>query len=638
MPPGSLESMCGFVGEFIVSGDGRADLPLARRLAERLAHRGPDEAGSFASADERCAIGFRRLSIIDLPLSHQPMVRQVAGGRVALAFNGEIYNFRQLREDLAAAGQAFETHGDTEVLLAMYLRHGLAMLPRLEGMFAAAIYDGRSHQLHLVRDRLGVKPLWYARTAGRIVFASEAKALLGYGGLDLGVEPQALLSYLTLGYVPAPQSIWRGVEKLPPGSFLTLPGEEAHPTAWWSPLCRVQSMTHAEAVERVRETVRRAVTERLVADVPIGALLSGGVDSSIMTALMCQAVGDGRAVKTFSAGFAESAFDERPFGRQVAERLGTEHRELLVEADAAVLVDTLVRQYDEPFGDSSALPTYLLCQAIRPHVTVALAGDGGDEAFAGYDRHRAMWLGQHMSSAKAMLVTAAAMIADSFAPPDEKSPLRRFVRFARGLDAPPALRYMGCRALFTLDQLDALMTDELAEQVVPTAARDAFCELYEAGECDTELQAAQRHDVLDYLPNDLLVKADIASMAHSLELRSPFLDHRVIELGLSLPDELKVSRRRGKRILAEAFGDLLPAEVFNRRKAGFGVPLGDWLKGPLLPMLRETLLDQSFTDVGWLKRSGLERLIESHASGKADHRHRLWALLWLGRWRQKQEK
>jgi asparagine synthase (glutamine-hydrolysing) len=384
--------------------------------------------------------------------------------------------------------------------------------------------------------------------------------------------------------------------------------------------------------------VQAAVTARLVADVPIGALLSGGVDSSIVTALMCQAAGEPRAVKTFSAGFAESTFDERPYGRQVAEFLGTEHRELLVQADAAALIDKLVAQYDEPFADSSALPTYLLCQAIRPHVKVALGGDGGDEAFGGYDRHRAMWLTQHMSATKTLLATAAAMLADSFAPRDEKSPLRRFVRFARGLDAPPALRYLGYRALFTLEQLDGLMTDEFAEQIAPTAARDAFAELYEAGECDTELSAAQRHDVLDYLPNDLLVKADIASMAHGLELRSPFLDPRVIELGLSLPDELKVSRRGGKRILAAAFGHLLPAAVFRRRKTGFGVPLGDWLKGPLLPMLRQTLLDQSFIDTGWVKRTALEHLIDSHAAGKADHRHRLWALLWLGRWAQRQEK
>jgi asparagine synthase (glutamine-hydrolysing) len=625
--------MCGFVGEFIVSGEKPANLELAQKQAQRLVHRGPDEAGSFASADGRCAIGFRRLSIIDLPLSHQPMTRQLPQGQVTLAFNGEIYNFRALREELGACGESFATHGDTEVLLAMYLRHGLvAMLGRLEGMFAAAIYDGRAGKLHLMRDRLGVKPLWYARAGGRIVFASEAKALLGYEGVDRQVDPQAVLSYLTLGYVPAPRSIWRGVQKLPPASSLTLPGEN-EPQRWWAPPCRVRPISQAEAVEQVRQVVREAVSQRLVADVPIGALLSGGVDSSIVTALMCQASGDPRAVKTFSAGFAESAFDERPFGRQVAQFLGTEHRELLVEADAAALVDKLVAQYDEPLGDSSALPTYLLCQAIRPHVTVALAGDGGDEAFGGYDRHRAMWLGQHMSSAKAMLVTAAAMIVDSFAPKDEKSPLRRFVRFARGLDAPPALRYLGYRALFTLEQLDALMTDEFAEQVVPTAPRDAFAELYESGECDTELSAAQRHDVLDYLPNDLLVKADIASMAHGLELRSPFLDHRVIELGLSLPDELKVSRRRGKRILAAAFGELLPAEVFSRPKAGFGVPLGDWLAGPLLPMLRETLLDQSFIDVGWLKRSKLEHLIDSHAAGKADHRHRLWALLWLGRWK-----
>ena len=623
--------MCGFAGEFLFSAtSGRADRDVALHMVHRVAHRGPDEQGCHVSPDGRCAIGFERLCVIDPRLSHQPMLG--ANGMVTLAFNGEIYNFRELRQELADDGVTFRTTGDTEVLLAMYLRHGLKMLPRLQGMFAAAIHDARHSRLHLIRDRVGVKPLWYAVMPDRVVFASEAKALLVNGRVERTLDPESLGLYLALGYVPAPRSIWQGIVKLRPGHHLTFHANADSQQQWWQPPASAEPISHAKAIHRVRETLTRAVTKRLVADVPLGVLLSGGVDSSIVTALMCHAVGDAREVKTFSAGFAEAQFDERPCARRVAEYLGTDHRELLIESDAAELLDTLVRQYDEPFGDSSALPTFLLCQAVRNEVSVALCGDGGDEVFAGYDRHRAMWLAENMSTLKALLVTAGGIIADTFAPRDERSTLRRFARFAGGLDAPPAMRYLAYRQLFGPRQLDALLTHDLAEQLVLTGPRDWFVDLYEQGECDSELLASQRHDVLTYLPDDLLVKADIASMAHGLELRSPMLDSDVVGLGLSLPDELKVDRFRGKRILADAFGDMLPPEVFRRRKTGFGVPIDSWLRGPLLETLKETLLDQSFVDAGWLRRTALATLIDEHADGKADHRHRLWALLWLGRW------
>jgi len=624
--------MCGFAGEFLLTDtSGAADVELADRMAERLRHRGPDEDGRFASGDGRCAIGFRRLAVIDPAASRQPM--SGADGVVTLAFNGEIYNFQALRAELAANGYVFTTAGDTEVLLAMYLRHGLAMLDRLEGMFAAAIYDGRERTLHLIRDRLGIKPLWYAVADGRVVFASEAKALLVHPSAPSRLNPQSLVLYLTLGYVPAPRSIWSGIRKLPPGSHISFSGVDAAPRSWWTPPSPDErSWTEAEAVDAVREAVSAAVTRRMVADVPLGALLSGGIDSSIVCALMCRAAGDPASVQTFSAGFAEGQFDERGHARRVAEHLGIQHTELLITPDAATVVDDLVRQYDEPFGDSSSLPTYLLCREVRKAVTVALVGDGGDEAFAGYDRYRAIWLTQHMSRFRSTVITAGGMLLDSFAPRDEKHPLRRFVRFARGVDAPPALRYLSYRQLLSLAELDDLLTDDLAEQVNPAAGRDWFTHLYDCDGGRSEMRNAQRHDVLTYLPDDLLVKADIASMAWGLELRSPFLDHHVIELGLALPDGLKVDRHRGKRILAAAFGDLLGPDVFERPKAGFGVPIDSWLRGPLLPALKETLLDQSFIDAGWLKRTALERMIDRHASGKADHRHQLWALLCLGRW------
>lgn len=594
-------------------------------MARRLSHRGPDEEGLYESPDRRCAIGFQRLSVIDPAGSHQPM--SGPDGQVTVAFNGEIYNFRQLREHLADF-YPFRTAGDTEVLLAAYLRWGSGMLSRLEGMFALAIHDRRDDSLLLARDRLGQKPLWYATLGDRIVFASEAKALRAHPQVAFETDPASLLHYLSLGYVPAPRAIWKGLSKLGPAEVVTCRGGAGEPERWWHPPGQIVPCTHGEAVERVRQVLIPAVEKRLVSDVPLGALLSGGIDSSIVAALMAQA----GPVKTFCAGFTDAQFDERPFARRVAEHLGAEHREFLIEPAPGELLDTLIGQYDEPFADSSALPMVLLSRAVRQEVTVALCGDGGDEAFAGYDRHRAMWLAQTTGPLRSAVLTGLAVVADTFSPRDEKSKLRRFVRFARGLDAPPALRYLGYRSLFSQDQLAELLTDDLQAEVDPGEADLWFAELFSQCDSDSDLLCSQRHDVLTYLPDDLLVKADIASMSCGLELRAPMLDHAVIEAGLSLPDEWKVDRRGGKRILRDAFGHMLPREVFDRPKAGFGVPLGRWLAGPMLPMLRETLLDQSFIDAGWCKRTAMQRLIDQHAAGKADHRHRLWALLWLARW------
>jgi len=626
-----MRLMSGFAGEFLFGqGPARADRQLAMRAAQQLRHKCQDEIGSYLSTDGRCAISCDQLCTIDPTGSQQPTTS--AGGVVALALDGKIYNSGELRTELAGAGAELRTSGDQEVLLALYLRHGLGMLGMLEGSFALAIHDSRKGQLHLVRDRLGVRHVWYALTDNGVVFSTEGKSLPACGKAKKTIDAEALGMYLTVGYIPAPRSIWAGVCKLRAGHHVSFGTSHGRPQCWWQPPTAAKPMTRDAAIEAVTETLADSVAKCLATDVPFGVLLSGGVDSSIVAALVCRAIGEAGAVKSFTAGFAESRFDERPFARRVAEQLGTSHHEIVLTASAGDLLDELVSQYDEPFGDSGVLATVLLCRAAGEHVGMALCGDGGDEAFAGYDRHRAMWLGETMSPMKASLMTAAGVLADSFAPRDEKSSLRRFARFARAMDAPPALRYLSYRELFGPLMLDELLTDELAEQFTLTGPRDWFTDLYEQGECDSELLAAQRHDVLTYLPDDQMVKADITGAAGGLELRSPMLDYRITELGMSLPAELKVSRRRGKVILREAFAHMLPVEVFQRPKAGFGVPIDSWLRGPMLGMLKETLLDQSFIDTGWLKRTALTKLIDSHIAGEADHRHRLWALLWLGRW------
>jgi asparagine synthase (glutamine-hydrolysing) len=370
----------------------------------------------------------------------------------------------------------------------------------------------------------------------------------------------------------------------------------------------------------------------MVADVPLGALLSGGIDSSIVVALMCQAAGAGGGVRTFSAGFEDARYDERAAARLVARHCGTHHTELLVRPQPADALDRIVALYDEPFADSSALPTFLICQAARRHVTVALAGDGGDEVFGGYDRYRALHLARRMHPATYLAARLAARLLGPLAPRHERSRLRRFVRFASALPDPPSLQYLAYRRIFSASQLDLLLSDEFRRDAQPEAAAEWFCDLYEQGEFPDEVTRAQHHDLLTYLPDDLLVKTDIASMASGLELRAPMLDHRLVDLGLSLPVWAKVSRREGKVLLKEAFADLLPAEVFRRPKRGFGVPLARWLREDLRETLRETLLDGGFLDRGIVRGEAVAALIQDHLSGAADHQHRLWALLILARW------
>ena len=602
-------------------------------MAAKLRHRGPDEEGSFLSPDGRCAIGFRRLSVIDPVSSHQPMT--LPDKSLTVAFNGEIYNFRSLRERLAADGAAFRTDGDTEVLLHLFGRYGSGMVEHLSGMFALVLYDASTGQLLLARDRLGQKPLWYADLGNRLIFCSEAKGLLCHPELSRQIDTSSITYYLAMGYMPSPHTAWQGVRKLPPAHTLRAHGRCGQPEKYWAPQHYCQNISTAELVEAVRHEATRAVEQRLVSDVPLGALLSGGVDSSIIVALMAQAGGVG--VKTFTAGFDEAEYDERQAARRVAQHLRTEHTELLVTAAPEGAVDGIVEMYDEPFADSSALPTFLICQAAQQHVTVALTGDGGDEVFGGYDRYRALRLAQTMKPARYMAVRLAAALIRPWAGHHERSRSRRLLRFVAALPHPFAMQYFMYRQLFGPQDLTRLVTDEFAASVDLADPAEWFCKLYEDGEFDEEVARAQRHDLMTYLPDDLLVKADIASMATSLELRSPMLDHGLVSLGLSLPVEMKISGRRGKAVLQRAFCDLLPREVFERPKRGFAVPLSRWLRCELRESLRETLMDGAFLGREILRAESLAGLINDHVSGRADHCHRLWALLVLARWLARQD-
>jgi len=633
--------MCGFAGEFLFAapvrgaplsspGSRTADLNVAARMAEVLAHRGPDESGRLLSPDGRCAIAFHRLSVIDIAHSHQPM--STPDGHTSVAFNGEIYNYRHIRNLLAKEGCRFATSGDTEVLLHLYRRDRLDMLERLDGMFAFALYDAPAARLLLARDRLGQKPLWYAALSDRIVFASEAPAVLRHPGVSREMDRLSIIYYLTMGYIPAPRSAWAGVHKLLPGHYLCVSAAPAEQVRYWQPEVVDVAASPAEQAEIVREAIGRAVKSRMTADVPLGALLSGGMDSSVIVSQMARVAGKTGGVRTFTAGFEDPRYDERPAARMVARRFGTDHTEIVVRPAPAESLDAMIARYGEPFADSSAVATYEICKAARRHVTVALVGDGGDEVFGGYERYAAMGLAERLGPLSYGALRLAGAILGYLAPHEERNPLRRLARFADILPQPPAVQYFMLRRLFSPEDLPRLLAGDFTAGLATDAPAEWFCGLYEEAELPGEVAYAQRHDVLTYLPDDLLVKTDIASMACSLELRAPMLDHRLVSLGLSLPIHRKLVGQVGKAILRDAYRDVLPAEVLRGPKRGFGVPLRRWLREDLFEILRETLMDPWLHGLGIFRPEALAGILNDHFSGKGDHSHRLWGLLILARW------
>jgi asparagine synthase (glutamine-hydrolysing) len=564
--------VCGICG--LLAPSGRPDPALAQRMNAALVHRGPDEG----SVDQfgRCVLGHRRLQVIDLATGSQPVANEA--GDVVAVFNGELYNFQNLRGELAAAGHEVRGSGDTPVIPHLYEEDGPDFVRRLSGMFAIALWDAGRDRLVLARDRVGKKPLlWTHLPDGTIAFASELKALLQLPGVSREVDPAALDAYLTLQYVPGGTAL-RGVEKLPPGHVLVAEGGSVQVEPYWQLEPRPEARSDKEWLELVREAVGAAVRRRLVADVPLGALLSGGIDSSIVVAEMAKASG---TVRTFTVGFGHDRYDERKYAHAVAERYATEHEEIVVEPDLDELLPRLAQAYDEPLGDEAALPQFVVSELARRHVTVALTGDGGDEAFGGYERYIAHRLARRLALPGVGLAARA---------------LRRLGRLEPRSTANRAGRLLEVAATPAADRYGRLM------EVFPEALRNELWEPEFVGNAvpawrllgrppGDGIGALQRLDVRTYLPGDLLLKADIASMAHSLELRSPLLDHEVMELGVSLPDRLKTRGLQGKVALRRAFADALPAEVAGRGKAGFGVPLADWFRGELRELAADVLLD-----------------------------------------------
>ena len=592
----------------------RAEL---RAMCDAIRHRGPDDAGYLV--EPGLALGMRRLSIIDRAGGAQPLGNE--DGRIQVVFNGEIYNYRELREPLERAGHRFRTHSDTEVLVHLYEEHGARMVTHLRGMFAFALWDAAERRLLLARDRLGIKPLYYSEAAGGLVFASELGSLQALGPLRLEIEPAAVADYLALGYVPDPGSIYRGVHKLPPAHVLQWqPGRAPQVEAYWSPLRATdRAITADEAVPEIRRLLAEAVRYRLIAEVPLGAFLSGGVDSTAVVAEMARQMD--RPVRTFSIGFEEPEFNEAPVAARVARALGTEHTELIVRPDVDRLVEQVVLAFDEPFADSSAIPTYLVSQLARESVTVALSGDGGDELFGGYSRY------------------ADFLARETPVPGPLRGALRRFARrlphSARGRNRllewtrSAEGRYAGMVAYPLAAEEGGVGRPEVV--AAGSTLDGLLTRWFEQVRGYDRLSQLALVDLLSYLPGDILTKVDRASMAVSLEARVPLLDHKLAEFVLALPGELKHRDGVGKWVFRRALAGQVPELSLAKRKQGFGVPLRPWFRHELRHRL-EQLLNPGSPIYAYVLPGAVQRVVGEHRQGRRDHSPLLWRLLVLHLW------
>jgi asparagine synthase (glutamine-hydrolysing) len=608
-------------------------------MTDILRHRGPDDAGAYRSELRAhaaqgtlpgVALGFRRLAIIDVVGGHQPLANEDES--VWMVFNGEIYNFTDLRRRLEGSGHRFRTRSDTETIVHLYEDEGPDCFRHLNGMFAIAIWDAPRRRLVLGRDRLGQKPLVYRQDPGRLAFASELKSLLQIPGVPRQVSPSAIDQFLTFQYVPHPDAIFEGFAKLPPGHRAVYGDDRLTVEPYWDPDFNAQSaMDRNEAAEQLRERFTSAVRMRLQSEVPLGAFLSGGVDSSLVAAIAQQNLA--QPLKTFSIGFPVKEYDETPFARQVAKHLGTEHHEFQVTPDGVAILPQLAWHYDEPFADSSAIPTWYVSQMTRQHVTVALSGDGGDELFAGYPRYRAVAMAAALDRIRPLRQFLGWRVWQSLpSSARHKSLVRQFKRFSEVLRTPPLRRYADWVGIYNEAARAELYTDEFLARLPDRDPLEFFQRALSRAARRDPVTAITLMDLTTYLPCDLNTKVDIASMAHALECRQPFLDHRLVELAASLPIQLKFRRGRGKRLLRDAFGDLLPKEIWNRPKMGFGVPLDHWFRDQLREMTQDLLLGPTAAGRGLFRPEVVRTMIEDHVAGTANHAYRLWCLLVLELW------
>jgi len=620
--------LCGICG--IVNFNGKpVNSELLKKMNNLLFHRGPDDEGIYLSkvqspkSNVNVGLGVRRLSIIDLETGRQPIHNE--DKRIWIVCNGEIYNFQELKSELEKRGHKFYTKADTEIIVHLYEDYGIDCVKYLRGMFAFAIWDERKGELFLARDRLGQKPLVYTMINGSFIFASEIKSILENPEIKKEVNLEALHCYLTYQYIPSPLTMFSGIKKLPPASTLicNVRGKIKIKRYWNLNYRNKLRLSEKEYCERILELLKETVKLRLISDVPLGAFLSGGIDSSAVVGIMSQLMD--KPVKTFSIGFEEKDFSEIDYARTVAEYFHTEHYEFIIKPEIMEILSKLIWYYNEPFADSSALPTYYLARETKKYVTVALNGDGGDENFAGYDRYKANKVASYFDRVPRPLERIAAGIAG-------RLPVRKVKRFFQPINESPERRNIRWHCFFNNEIKDKLYSEEMKEKLSHQDAFNYMIDIFQKAEADDFLDKVLYTDINTYLPGDLLVKMDIATMANSLETRSPFLDHKFMEFTAQIPSRLKLKGLTSKYILKKALKDLLPKEILKRRKMGFGIPIGKWFRHQLKDYIREILLDKRSLRRGYFKREAIQQLLDEHISGRVDHGYRLWALLNLELW------
>ncbi len=621
--------MCGISGKVYFDPNRAVDRDDVKAMADVLYHRGPDGGGIHVHRN--VGLAHRRLAIIDLrETANQPMCNE--DGSVWVTFNGEIYNFQELRDDLEQQGHQFQTSSDTEVIVHAYEEYGRECVKKFRGMFAFAIWDIQTQTLFLARDRVGKKPLYYYAGEDRFLFGSEIKAILAEGSVKPRPDHVALDHYLTLQYIPAPRTAFQGIYKLPAAHWLELRNGEVKTERYWTlRYMPKRNLSISHALEEFNWHLSEAVRLRMISDVPLGAFLSGGMDSSAVVAAMSK-IG-GSSVRTFCAGFDSAEFDERVYAKNVATHLGTTHTELLVHAPVKDILPKLIWHYDEPLGDSSAVPSYAIAELTRQYVTVVLNGDGGDESFAGYDRYltdRRVRYADHIPHG---IRRGVHQIFKSLPTAwVQKQPLRKLARIAEVLALDPARRYAEWGAHFHRSEREALYSDAFQDEVAAGDPEGLFVQAFNETDADNSTDAALSVDVNLYLTDDLLVKMDRATMAHSLEARSPLLDHVLMEFAARLPVNLKLAGQEKKYLLKSSLRGVVPDEVFDRPKMGFCVPLSQWFREDLREMTHDILLSQRAQQRGYFRQESVQQVLKEHCRQDVDHGAHLWDLLVLELW------
>ncbi|MCH8957260.1 asparagine synthase (glutamine-hydrolyzing) [candidate division KSB1 bacterium] len=619
--------MCGICGVTYFDRERNVSELEVKGMCDVIRHRGPDDQGWITKGNY--GIGMRRLSIIDLFTGRQPIANE--DGSIWIVFNGEIYNHMELRDELVKKGHTFQTKCDTEAIVHAYEEYGEDCPKKLNGMFGFAILDQKKQTLFLARDRLGIKPLYYYNDSGKFAFGSELKSILQVENIPREVDKRALDIFLTFEYIPSPYSIFEGIRKLPPGHSLTLKDGRITIKEYWDLRFDEKETPEDELCEQLLDLFQDAVKIRLMSDVPLGAFLSGGIDSSAIVAMMSRVMD--RPVKTFSIAFKEDTYNESPYAQQIANRFNTEHHVEVIEPNALELTEKLVGFLDEPFGDFSIFPTYLVSKMARKHVTVSLSGDGGDELFAGYDTYIANKAGRAYERLPGLLRGAMHPILNRIPPTEKKKGLiNRAKRFVEGMQLPPDLEHTRWMIFLQEAEKSKLYSDDLQDVLNGSDSFEFIRSYFNRVNTTDPLNRQLYVDIKSYLVDDILVKVDRMSMATSLETRVPFLDHRFVEFTATIPSRLKLQGKSTKYLLKKAMQGILPPEILNRGKEGFSIPIKNWLKTDLKSLMLEVLEPQKIKREGFFNANYVEQLKKEHLSGKKNHSHRLWSMMVFGIW------